>query len=55
LRDLDFEYFLFGATRSVPGGFTYHFDRWNEEQFWVDTGDADESEELPTVEPPSLA
>jgi len=55
LSDLDVEYFLFGAIRSVPAGFTYHFDRWNEEQFGSDTGDADESEELATVEPPTRA
>jgi len=34
LSDLDVEYYLFSSAEVVAPGFTYHFDRWDEEQFW---------------------
>lgn len=35
LGDTDIEMYLFDPDAVVPPGFTYHFDRWLEEQFWT--------------------
>lgn len=35
LGDLDVEMYLFSRSADIRPGFTYHFERWSEEQFWT--------------------
>lgn len=49
LSDLDVELYLYNSHEVVSEGFPYHFDRWDEEQFW--TGNAATSEADPIIRP----